>query len=87
MASFEALFRVSALHRLVLVKSRSRGGRLSGEYWEHEEYDGLGRLIARYHCYKEVEPSGQRRCGWRRYNPDSRVPVAEEPAFPEMIPF
>jgi hypothetical protein len=83
--SFETIFHVSPLHRLVLVKSRSRGGDVSGVYWEHEEYDGLGRLIARYHCFKEVDGSGAQRCGWCQYDVQVR-PVVDESLRPELVP-
>jgi hypothetical protein len=59
---------------------------LSAVYWEHEEYDGLGRLVARYHCYNEEEIPGERRCGWRRYDLAGCLQGAEEGLPPGTIP-
>jgi hypothetical protein len=69
MQSFEALYHVPIMHRLIPVRSRSRGGRMPATYWEHEEYDARGRLIARYESYIESRPSeGEARSGWRKYS-------------------
>jgi hypothetical protein len=69
MQCFETLYDVPVTHRLVPVRSRSLGGRIPATYWEHEKYDALGRLVARYESYAE---SGSRvggaRSGWRKYN-------------------
>ena len=75
--NFEAIFRVSAAHRLVQVRSRSRAGILSGTFWDHEEYDAAGRLVARYQSFEERDPhGGNRRSGWRKYDTIGRL-VAE----------
>ena len=56
-------------HRLVPVRSRSLGGRIPATYSEHEEYDALGRLIARYESFTESGARvGGARSGWRKYN-------------------
>jgi hypothetical protein len=66
--SFEALFHVPPQHRLVRVRSRSRGGLISGTFCEHEEYDTSGRLIARFETFEETGPTGSTSSGWRRYD-------------------
>jgi hypothetical protein len=69
MRSFESLYRVPATHRLVPVRSRSRGGNVPATYWEHEEYDASGRLIARYESYVESASGVDGgRSGWCKYN-------------------
>jgi len=75
--NFETIFRVSAAHRLVQVRSRSRAGILSGTFWDHEEYDDAGRLVARYQSFEGINPrSNDRRTGWRKYDIIGRL-VAE----------
>ena len=73
LASFEALFRVPPENRLVQVRSRSRGGLISGTVWEHQEYDAGGRLVARYASFEERGPNGHRTAGWRKYDPAGRL--------------
>ncbi len=75
--NFEAVFGVPPQHRLIAVRSKSRAGIVSGTSWDHEEYDVLGRLIARYESFDERNPqTGARRSGWRRYDILGRL-VAE----------
>lgn len=72
--SFETLFGVRAEHTLVLVRSRSCGGLVCGDYWEHVEYDAEGRLAASYASFDEVDQrTGQHRSGYRKLSPDGRV--------------
>ena len=48
------------------MRSRSLSGRIPATYWEHEEYDVLGRLIARYESFTESGARvGGARSGWR----------------------
>jgi hypothetical protein len=51
--TFESLLRIPETHRLAPVRSRSRGGIDSAVYWEFEEYDETGRLVARYQTFDE----------------------------------
>ena len=75
--NFEAIFRIPPAHRLIAVRSRSRAGIMAGTFWEHEEYDALGRLVARYESSEETTPhSNARRSGWRKYDVVGRL-VAE----------
>ena len=75
--NFEAVFRIPATHRLVAVRSRSRAGMMAGTFWNHEEYDTLGRLVARYESFDETGPhSGGHRSGWRKYDVFGRL-IAE----------
>ena len=67
--NFEAIFRIPPTHRLIAVRSRSRAGIVGGTFWDHEEYDALGRLVARYESFEEQDPRGvHRRSGWRKYD-------------------
>ena len=70
---FEVLFEIPPHHRLVQVRSRSRGGLVSGTYWEHEEYDAGGRLVARFESFVEAGPDGHRESGWSKYDPSERL--------------
>jgi hypothetical protein len=70
--NFEAIFRIPPTHRFLVVRSRSRGGLFSAVYWEHEEYDTTGRLIARYKSFEEVSPAGVQQCGWCKYDGNGR---------------
>jgi hypothetical protein len=65
--SFEAVYDVPAVHTLVALRSRSRGGLKRAEYWMHAEYDPTGRLVAHYESFEEVDSSGQRSAGWRKF--------------------
>ena len=71
--NFEAFFRIPPTHRLLVVRSRCRGGLVSAVYWEHEEYDTTGRLIARYKSFEEVSPAGVQQCGWYKYDANGRL--------------
>jgi hypothetical protein len=62
--NFEALYEVPSTHRLVPIRSRSRGGLERAEYWTHEEYDLTGCLVARYESFEEVDAAGETRSGW-----------------------
>ncbi len=66
--NFEAIFQIPATHQLVLVRSRSQGCPLSAILWEHDEYDTLGRLVARYRSFEKVNDSGERQRGWRKFD-------------------
>ena len=65
---FEAIFQIPAIHRLVLVRSRSQGCPLSAICWEHDEYDSLGRLVARYRSFEQIDATGRTQRGWRRFD-------------------
>jgi hypothetical protein len=79
MRSFEEMFGVCPEHRLVLVKSRSVGGDLPIERWDHEEFDHRGRLVARYETFIETDPvMGTVRSGWYRYDADGFLADWEE---------
>ena len=73
MDNFEAFFRIPPTHRLLVVRSRSWGGLVSAVYWEHEEYDTTGRLIARYKSFEEISPAGVQQCGWCKYDGNGRL--------------
>jgi hypothetical protein len=66
--NFEAIFQIPATHQLVLVRSRSQGCPISAVFWEHDEYDPQGRLVARYCSFEQVNASGDRQRGWRRFD-------------------
>ncbi len=71
--NFEAVFQVPSTHRLLVVRSRSRGGHVPGVYWGHEEYCSAGRLLARYESFEEISAIGERRCGWRKFDTAGRL--------------
>ncbi len=71
--NFENIFNVPSDHHLVAVRSRSRGGPVVSEFWEHEEYDPGGRLLARYESYEELTPAGARHGCWRKFDRSGRV--------------
>ena len=72
--NFEAIFGVAVDHRLEHVRSRSRGGALRGTFWNHEEYDADGNLVARYESFQEIEAdTGASRSGWVKYDADGWV--------------
>jgi hypothetical protein len=74
MQSFEALYRVPVTHRLVPVRSCSHGGRIPATYWEHEDYDTSGRLVARYESFAQRGPNGDvTRGSWRKVDPSGRL--------------
>jgi len=66
--NFEAIFQIPAAHQLVLVRSRSQGCPVSAVFWEHDEYDSEGRLVARYFSFEQISDSGERQRGWRRFD-------------------
>ncbi len=66
--NFEAIFQIPATHQLVLVRSRSQGCPISAVFWEHCEYDSQGYLVASYRSYEQVNASGERQRGWRRFD-------------------
>lgn len=70
--NFENIFNVPAGHHLVAVRSRSRGGAVVAEFWEHEEYDPAGCLLARYESYEEIGPEGPRHGCWRKFDRSGR---------------
>ncbi len=71
--NFENIFNVAADHQLLPVRSRSRGGAVVAEFWEHEEFDPSGRLLARYESYEEIGPEGSRRGCWRKFDSSGRL--------------
>ena len=85
MKSFEARFEIAAGHRLVLIRSRIRGGSARGEFWEHEELDARGALVARYESFTEVDPvTGAASSGWYRYDGDGFL-IDRHDRIPERL--
>jgi hypothetical protein len=75
--NFEALFGVPRHYRLVLIRSRGRGGAMWGDYWSHQEVDGSGTVIASYESYAEVDTQGHVQCGWRKYDSSGNLIEAQ----------
>ena len=71
--NFESLFGVPSDHRLVLLRSRERGGVLWSLSWTHEEADQSGAVTARYESYCEIDRAGRRCSGWRKYDHAGRL--------------
>ena len=82
---FEVLFRTPPQHRLVPVRSRSRGGLAGGTVWEHEEYDMRGQLVARFESFEETSPNGDSIRGWRRYDRAGHLVEARDVRPPATI--
>ena len=61
--NFEMIFRIPAMHSLVLVRSRSQGCPAVAIDWEHNEFASDGRLVARYQSFERVGRSGERQSG------------------------
>ena len=78
MRSFEQTFRIPPGHRLEQVKTRACGGVVRGTYWDHEEYDATGRLVARYQSFLELSDDGKYCCGWRKYDSHGNLIDAED---------
>ncbi len=71
--AFEKVFDVPEEHQLLAVRSRSRGGTVVAEFWEHEEYDPSGCLLARYESYEEISPEGPRHGCWRKFDSSGQL--------------
>jgi hypothetical protein len=70
---FESLFNIPSTHQLFAVRSRSRGGSVLAEFWEHEEYSPDGHLVACYESYEEIASSGTRHGCWRKFDRSGRL--------------
>ena len=86
MPSFERTFQIPPSHHLEQVRTRACAGVVTASYWDHEEYDAHGRLVARYHTFREFSKAGEGCRGWRKYDKDGHIvgahnfPVAENSA-------
>ena len=40
----------------------------SAVFWEHDEYDSQGRLLAHYFSFEQVNDLGERQTGWRKFD-------------------
>jgi hypothetical protein len=78
MRCFERTFRVPPDHRLQQVRSRARAGAVRGVYWEHEEYNLAGFLVARYESFDEIPEAAPRRSGWRKFDAEGRLLARSE---------
>jgi hypothetical protein len=83
--SFEALLEIPQHHRLVQVRSRSRGGLMRGTFWEHEEYDPSGVLIARFSSFEETDPTGCTVRGCKKY--DAAGQLVDSAEFGDALQF
>ena len=77
--NFEYLFGVPSSHRLLLLRSRERGGVLWSLSWTHEQVDQSGAMTARYESYYEIDRVGCPHAGWRKY--DHAGQLEDERAF------
>jgi hypothetical protein len=71
--NFETIFQIPPTHSLVQIRTRSRGGIVRGVYWDHEEYDLTGRLVARYRSFEEMSTAGPRQSGWRKFDGEGHL--------------
>ena len=67
--NFEAIFEIPDSHRLVQVRSKTRGGIMSANYWRHDEYDSDGKLAARYESFEERSAES----GWHKYDQSGQL--------------
>ena len=71
--NFEAIFQIPSSHSLVLIRSRSQGGSVLTEYWEHDEYDSSGELVARYKSFEQSGAKGEKHSGWCKFDKDRQL--------------
>lgn len=71
--NFEAVFHVPPSHYLVVVRSRRQAGAVAANFWEHDEYDAIGQLVARYKCFQKVNAEGKRQSGWQKFSRDGEL--------------
>ena len=76
---FAVPFRIPPAHRLLAVRTRGRDGIVSGIYWEYEERDTTGRLIARYDSFNETSTAGLRQTGWRKFDREGNLVQVRSP--------
>ncbi len=71
--NFEAMYRIPLSHSLVAVRSRTLGGSTTTVFWEHEEYDTSGRLIACYKSFHLMTAAGEQRSGWQKFDQEGQL--------------
>jgi hypothetical protein len=76
--NFEAIYRIPLSHNLVAVRSRTQGGSATTVFWEHDEYDASGRLVARYKSFQLVTATGEERSGWQKFDPNGQLLAERE---------
>jgi hypothetical protein len=59
----------------VAVRSRSQGGPTTSVFWEHDEYDASGRLIACYKSFHLATGAGEQRSGWQKFDREGQLLV------------
>jgi hypothetical protein len=77
--NFAVLFRIPPAHRLLAVRTRGRGGIVSGIYWECEECDTTGRLITRYESFNETSAAGLGQTGWHKFDREGNLVQVRSP--------
>jgi len=75
--NFEGLFGIPHHNRLMLIRSRARGGIIYGVYWTHHEVDRVGAVVALYETYDERDGKGHPHSGWRKYGRFNRLVVEQ----------
>src|SRR5829696_2430049 len=76
--NFEAIYRIPLSHTLVAVRSRTQGGPTTTVFWEHDEYDASGRLIACYKSFHLVTAVGEQRSGWQKFGREGQLLAENE---------
>ena len=72
---FEEIFNVPGNHSLRQLSFRQKGTLAQNEYWEHEEIDSNGIIVARYeswHC-TSINPPFKTRSGFRKFSADGKL--------------
>jgi hypothetical protein len=76
--NFESIYRVPLSHTLVAVRSRTQGGPTTSVFWEHDEYDAFGHLIACYKSFQQVTATGKQRSGWQKFDREGQLLAESE---------
>lgn len=81
--TFEEIFKIPEDHTLKQMSFRQKGSLAQDEFWEHEQFDSNGMVVAKYsswHC-TDAYGGGKTRAGYKKYSPDG-VLIEESDELP-----